>query len=59
MKNISWLLIIIFLIGGVIYLGDFVVSAGHPFAELGAGLSCLVMSMVLLVASRRSRGQRL
>ncbi|HZS76509.1 MAG TPA: hypothetical protein VFA41_07830 [Ktedonobacteraceae bacterium] len=37
MKNIRWLLIGILLVCGVIYVGDFIVSAGHPFAELGAG----------------------
>lgn len=57
MKKISWLLIGIFLICAVIYLGDFVLSVSHPFAELGAGLSCLVMSMVLVVASKRSCGK--
>jgi hypothetical protein len=58
MKNIRWLLIGILLVCGVIYVGDFVVSAGHPFAELGAGFGCFVVSSVSIFAARRSRGQR-
>lgn len=54
MKNVQRLLIAIFLVSGVIFLGDFIISSGHPFYELGAGIGSLFVSVVLLVVAVRA-----
>lgn len=54
MKNVQRLLIAIFLVSGVIFLGDFIISSGHPFYELGAGIGSLFVSVVLLVVAMRA-----
>lgn len=55
MKNLRLLIIVLLLVCAVIYLGDFAINGIHPFAELGAGVSCLIMIVVLIVAAVRGK----
>lgn len=57
MKNAQRLLIVIFFGVGAVFLGDFFISSSHPFQELGAGISSLFVSAVLIVLLVRSRNK--
>jgi drug/metabolite transporter (DMT)-like permease len=54
MKNVRLVIIGISLVGAVIYLADFFIVGNHPFPELAAGISLLLVSAVFIVSSRRS-----
>lgn len=45
----------IVLVCAAVYLGDFVMNGSHPFSDLGAAISFLIVSAVLIVASVRER----
>lgn len=55
MKNIRLVATVIILICAIVYLGDFVINRDHPYAELGAGVSSLLLSIVLIVVSVKER----
>lgn len=55
MKKLQLWISIILLVCAVIYLGDFVIDGSHPFSELGAGISCLLVSAVFIYPFIRSK----
>lgn len=54
MKNVRLLIIVISLVGAAVFLGDFFINSGHPFYELGGGISFLLLSVVFIIEFVRS-----